>query len=130
MSAPAVGRWQRERQRRVVCRVEELPPGRTKLHTEGARQVIVANLPEIGLVALSNYCSHQGGPLSGGSLEAMWVGDEVGEHRQDPKRWVFICPYHNFETDAQTGCPVARLGRLRTATYRVAEEAGEVVVYF
>jgi len=119
----------RRRQRIVVCEQAELPPGQTRLYTAGHRQIVVAHLPEQGYVALSNYCAHQGGPLSAGKMERMWVGDKPGETRQDPQRWVLICPFHNFEIDARSGCPVAKLGRHRNATYEVTVEDGSVVVY-
>jgi nitrite reductase (NADH) small subunit len=119
----------RQRQRYAICSVDELPVGRTKLFTDDKRQIIVAHLPGDEYVALSNYCSHQGGPLSGGSMERLWVGDAPGEHRQDPQRWVLICPFHNFETDVVTGCPVAKLGKSRSATYQVEIENDTIVVY-
>lgn len=119
----------RRRQRHVVCGVDELKPGTTRLYAVGHRQIVVGHVPGHGYVALSNYCAHQGGPLSAGSFEAMWTAEKVGERSQDPDRWVLVCPYHNFEIDAATGCPVARLGTARTATYRVAVEADEIVVY-
>lgn len=118
------------RRRLVVCRAGELRPGGTRLLTPGGRRrILVARLSEDEYTAVTDYCPHQGGPLSGGSMERMWVGDDYYEHRQAEDRWVLICPYHNFETDARTGCPVLRINRSRAATYPVAVEDGEVVVY-
>jgi nitrite reductase (NADH) small subunit len=119
----------RQRLRYEICAVQELPVGRTKLFTDEKRQIVVAHLPGDRYLALSNYCAHQGGPLSGGSMERMWVGDQPGEHKHDPERWVLICPFHNFETDVSTGCPVARIGKARSATYQVEIENDTIVVY-
>jgi nitrite reductase (NADH) small subunit len=128
-TGPGTASGVRRRQRHVVCRRDELGPGTTKLYAVGRRQIVVAHIPDGGYVALSNYCAHQGGPLSAGSFQPMWVGDQVGEHAKDAERWVLICPYHNFETDVRSGCPVFPLGRSRTANYKVVVEDEDIVVY-
>ena len=115
--------------RHVVCQADELPPGTTTMFAVGRRKLVVGHVPGHGYVALINQCPHQGAPLSKGLFEPMWVADEVGEHSRDVGRWVLVCPFHNFETDVVTGCPVAPLGRRRNATYPVRVEEGEVAVY-
>lgn len=115
--------------RHVVCPVEELPPGTMKAVTVGRRRVLVVGLPDGEYSAVSDFCPHQRGPLSGGSVERMWIADRVNGYEQSPDTWVLICPFHNFETDVRTGCPVVPIGRSRAATYPVAVEDGRVVVY-
>jgi nitrite reductase (NADH) small subunit len=115
--------------RHVVCGTAELLPGTTREIKVGRRAIVVAHVPDHGYVALANQCPHQGAPLSRGVFEPMWVGDKAGEHARDMGRWVLVCPFHNFETDVRSGCPVASLGRRRNATYPVRAENGEVVVY-
>lgn len=115
--------------RHVVCRTDELLPGTTREVKLGRRAIVVAHVPGQGYVALANQCPHQGAPLSRGLFEPMWVADDIGEHVRDSGRWVLVCPFHNFETDVHSGCPVARLGARHNATYRVRAEDGEVVVY-
>ena len=115
--------------RHVVCGADELRPGTTRAIRVGRRAIVVEHIPGHGYVALADRCPHQGAPLSSGLFEPMWVGEEVGDHSRDAGRWVLVCPFHNFETDVRTGCPVAPLGRRRNATYPVQVEEGEVVVY-
>jgi nitrite reductase (NADH) small subunit len=116
-------------ERHVVCAAEDLPPGSMKAVTIGHRRVLVVGLPDGEYRAMSDFCAHQRGPLSSGSVDRMWVADRVHDHEQSPDRWVLVCPFHNFETDVRTGCPVVPLGRSRTATYRTAVEDGQVVVH-
>ncbi|HYN96772.1 MAG TPA: Rieske (2Fe-2S) protein [Pilimelia sp.] len=115
--------------RHVVCPAEELPAGRMRAFTLGARRILVVGLPGGEYNAVADFCPHQRGPLSGGSLERMWLADEANNHVQSADRWVLICPFHNFEMDARTGCPVVPIGRSRAATYPVAVEDGQIVVY-
>ncbi|MEU8606952.1 Rieske (2Fe-2S) protein [Actinoplanes sp. NPDC048791] len=115
--------------RHVACAVTELPEGSMKALAVDGRRIIVVAVGNGEYTALADYCPHQRGPLSGGSVERMWVSDRVGEHERSPDTWVVICPFHNFETDVRTGCPVLPLGRSRAATYRTAVEDGQVVVY-
>jgi nitrite reductase (NADH) small subunit len=115
--------------RHVVCAADDLPAGSMTAFAVGRRRVLIVSLPDGEYRALADFCPHQRGPLSGGSLERMWVADRVNGHEQSPDTWVLVCPFHNFETDARTGCPVVPIGRSRAATYPVAVEDGQVVVY-
>jgi nitrite reductase (NADH) small subunit len=104
VSAPEKPETRRTRTRHVVCATDALAPGQSKVVALGKRQILVVRTDENTYHALSNRCAHQGGPLSGGTLEQMWVSDTPGEHRRSPDRFVAICPWHNFETDVATGC--------------------------
>lgn len=119
----------RRRIRHVVCPEAEIGPGQTKLVVLGKRRILVMRADEDTYHAVSDICTHQGGPLSGGTVEQMWVGDAPGQHRRSPDRFVAICPWHNFETDVATGCSVWEPRPLRGATYPVVLESGEVVLY-
>ncbi|GGP32573.1 hypothetical protein GCM10018980_72970 [Streptomyces capoamus] len=123
-AARAAGRTRHE-----VCPVGELPPGHMRLFTTGRRRILVAAFPGGEYRAMSDYCPHHGASLSQGQLERMWQAGPDGRHMPDPDRWVVVCPFHNYEIDARTGCPVVKLGRSRAATYDVAVEAGTVVLY-
>lgn len=119
----------RQRIRHVVCPRSTLGLGQQELFRLGKRRILVVRTEEDTYHAVSDICAHQGGPLSGGTLERMWVGDQPGEHRRSPDRFVAICPWHNFETDVATGCSVWEPRPLRGATYRVEIEDDEVVLY-
>nr|AGZ93836.1 rieske region [Streptomyces sp. WM6386] len=121
--------YKRERTRHVVFALDELAPGTSRVAELGRRRILVVRDENGELHALSNLCPHQGGPLSGGSVERMWVADRPGEHRRSGSRTVAVCPWHNFETDVSTGCSVWEPRPLRAATYRAEVEDGDVVVY-
>lgn len=119
----------RRRRRHVVCGDDEMAPGETRVVELGRRRILIVR-DETGVYrALSDMCPHQGGPLSGGSVERMWEADRPGEHRASESRFVAICPWHNFETDIATGCSVWEPRPLRAATYSTAVEDGSVVLY-
>ncbi|MFJ8473582.1 Rieske (2Fe-2S) protein [Kitasatospora sp. NPDC094011] len=119
----------RERRRHVVCAADELAPGTSRLAELGRRRILVVRDEDGRLNALSDVCPHQGGPLSGGSVERMWVADRPGEHHRSEDRTVAVCPWHNFETDVSTGCSAWEPRPLRAATYRAEIEDGDVVLY-
>jgi nitrite reductase (NADH) small subunit len=120
---------ERQRARHVVCRADELGPGDMRELKLGVRKILVVRTPEDEYLALSGYCAHQGGPLIGGTLERMWISDEVGKHVASENRWVVICPWHNFETECRTGCSPIEPHRLRSPTYQAVLEDDKVVVY-
>lgn len=119
----------RQRARHTVCPEAELAPGASRLVELGRRRILVIRDKSGRYHAVSDVCAHQGGPLHGGSVEPMWVGDRPGEHRPSDTRTVAICPWHNFETDVETGCSVWTPRPFHAATYRVAVEDGEIVLY-
>jgi nitrite reductase (NADH) small subunit len=119
----------RERTRHVVCPTDELKPGQKKVIALGKRRILVVRTEAGAYHAVSNVCAHQGGPLSGGTFERMWVADKPGEYRRSADRSVAICPWHNFETDVATGCSVWEPRPYHAATYRVEVEDDGVVLY-
>jgi nitrite reductase (NADH) small subunit len=124
---PRPGR--RPRARHVVCPTDELPRGGTRLVAIGRRRILVVRTDEDEYLALASHCPHQGGPLDKGTLERMWVSDEVGTYSTSRKRFVVVCPWHNFEIEARRGCSPIEPARLRVATYTVQVEDDHVVVY-
>ncbi len=67
-------------------RVEDLPPGRTKLVYLEAKPVLLVNWQGT-VYALSGVCPHQGKLLEGAT---------VWDHVVD-------CPWHHFQFDVRTG---------------------------
>jgi 3-phenylpropionate/trans-cinnamate dioxygenase ferredoxin subunit len=71
-----------------VCRVDELPPGQTRIVEVGDRKIGVFNAGET-LYAIEDRCSHDDGPLAEGEF--------------DPERRTVECPRHGSLFDLKTG---------------------------
>lgn len=70
----------------TVARVEEIPPGQTRMVKIGQCLILLVN--EAGtFYALQGLCGHQNLPLEGGKV---WQG-------------VLDCPWHHFQYDIHTG---------------------------
>jgi nitrite reductase/ring-hydroxylating ferredoxin subunit len=112
--------------RRLVCSLDELPPGTMKLVDVGKFGVGVYNVHG-SLHAIVNYCSHEGAPLClgyiGGTNEADPGAPEGLRRTRDGQ--IVRCPWHNWEYDLTTGCNVAD-PRRRIRTYQVDVSDGEV----
>ena len=115
-------------ERHVVCRQDELKPGEMRRVEAGRKSVALVCLEDGSYRAILETCPHEGGPLSRGKAEKMWVSDEAREHRPGEKD-VVVCPWHNFEYDLETGLSITEPDRLRTRTFEAQVEDGQVVVY-
>jgi len=71
-----------------VADVDDLPEGRVKTVTIGARSLALTHY-DGRYGALDNRCPHQGGPLGEGSIEKGWLR----------------CPWHGYDYDPLTGSP-------------------------
>ena len=76
-----------------IAELDELPEGRVKTVTAGAKSMALTHVNG-EYTAMDNHCPHQGGPLGEGSIE---VGN-------DGKCWL-RCPWHGWDFDPQTGKP-------------------------
>lgn len=119
----------RTRARHVVCRRDELPRGGMRIVEAGRRRIVVTRTDDDEYFALTSHCPHQGGPLEKGTVERMWVSDEVGRHKVSADEIVLVCPWHNFEIEARRGCSPIEPARLRVATYVARVEDDDVVLY-
>jgi nitrite reductase/ring-hydroxylating ferredoxin subunit len=113
-------------QRRLVCSLDELPPGGMKLVDVGKFGVGVYNVRG-ELYAIVNYCSHEGAPLClgliGGTNESAPESPDGMRRARDGQ--IVRCPWHNWEFDVTTGQNVAD-PRRRVRTYPVDVSDGEV----
>lgn len=73
-----------------VARVEEIPVGSVRLVEVAGRQLALVNV-DGELFAVDNECTHRGGWMSEGELNADW-----GEHALE-------CPLHGSVFDVRTG---------------------------
>lgn len=70
----------------TVARVEEIPPGQTRMLQVGQCLILLVN-DQGAFYALQGLCGHQNLPLAGGKV---WQG-------------VLDCPWHHFQYDIRTG---------------------------
>ncbi len=96
---------------RPACNQAELSEGQLMLVHIGDERVAVGKSAE-GIFAISDSCTHKGGPLSDGAL----IGCTVQ------------CPWHGSQFDCRTGRVVAGPAEEHIKTYAVEVRAGEVYV--
>jgi nitrite reductase/ring-hydroxylating ferredoxin subunit/uncharacterized membrane protein len=96
---------------RPACNQSELSEGQMMLLRVGDERVVLGRCPE-GMIALSDHCTHKGGPLSDGAL----VGCTIQ------------CPWHGSQFDVHTGRVVAGPAKSKIEVYETEIRAGEVYV--
>lgn len=95
----------------TVARVEELPPGQWRVVDVEGTHIAVFNL-QGKYFAIEDVCTHDGGVLTGGTVE----GEQI------------ICPRHGARFSIKTGEALTAPAYEPTATFPVRIEAGEVQV--
>jgi len=95
----------------TVARADELAPGQWKSVDVDGAQAAVFNL-DGQYFAIEDVCTHDGGQLSGGSVE----GAEI------------LCPRHGARFCIRTGAALTAPAYEPTATFPVRVENGEVQV--
>lgn len=113
-------------QRRLVCAIDDLPPGAMKLVEAGRFGVGVYNI-EGSLYAIANYCSHEGAPLCAGYVVGTneFCPETAGGVRRVREGRIARCPWHQWEFDITTGVNVADPNK-RVRTYDVDVTDGQV----
>ena len=116
-----------ERSRRVVGRVQDLPPGSVTLLPVGPRGVGVYNVNG-RYYALSNYCPHRGAPLCLGVVEgSVEAGERPYELIYGRDGESVRCPWHGWEFDIATG-RARMVDGVSARTWNVVVEDGVVVL--
>ena len=95
----------------TVARANEFAPGQWKSVDVDGAQVAVFNL-EGQYYAIEDVCTHDGGQLTGGSIE----GSEI------------VCPRHGARFCIKTGAALTAPAYEATAKFHVRIENGEVQV--
>lgn len=118
----------RARERHVVGRVSELPPGSvTIVKVQNPHGVGVFNVNGT-FYALKNVCPHQGGPLCSGPVtgttRAVHRGGEAPAFEWIREGEIVRCPWHRWEFDIATGQTVFA-STLRVARYPVTVEPAD-----
>jgi nitrite reductase/ring-hydroxylating ferredoxin subunit len=114
------------RERRVVCRADELEPGQVRLLDAGPWGIGVFNVGG-RFHALANRCPHRHGPVCRGLVTGMPQGAGPDELEWVAEGEILRCPWHAWEFRIATGDSITGPGR-RIPTYPVHVADGEVVV--
>jgi 3-phenylpropionate/trans-cinnamate dioxygenase ferredoxin subunit len=92
----------RQMDRHVVAKVEEVPPGGRKLVTVRGRPIAVFNLKG-EFFAIGDKCPHESGSLCAGRIVGLAEADLPGEYRLSREGEFVKCPWHGWEFDIRTG---------------------------
>jgi nitrite reductase/ring-hydroxylating ferredoxin subunit len=111
--------------RHVICRVEELPPGESRLVTIQGRTVGIFNVGG-AYHALLNRCPHLAAPLCKGVVTGLITSPEPYKAEFSRDGEILRCPWHGWEFDILTGRSVFNPHRVRVRSYKVLVES-EVV---
>jgi 3-phenylpropionate/trans-cinnamate dioxygenase ferredoxin subunit len=112
-----------------VCTLDELAPGTMRRVDIGNRALAVCRSAETGEVfALAARCPHQGAMLCDGKLTGTTLESASNTYVYGRRGEILRCPWHSYEYDVRTGWSVHREPRLRTATYPVVIESGNIYV--
>jgi len=95
----------------TVARVEELVPGERRVVGVDDTQIVVCNL-DGQYYAIENVCTHDGGQLTGGTVE----GDQI------------VCPRHGARFCLRTGAALSAPAYEPINTFPVRIENGMVQV--
>lgn len=105
-----------------VANKESLKEGEWTI-VEVRRRSIGLYLEDGKVHAILNYCPHAGAPICRGKVTGRVVCDEHGPGYE--KLSTVRCPWHHWEFDLKTGCPVIEMkGRLKV--YPTKVEQGKV----
>lgn len=95
----------------TVAKVGELAPGQWRIVDADGAQIVVFNL-DGEYFAIEDLCTHDGGQLTGGSVE----GAEI------------VCPRHGARFCIRTGAALTAPAYEATAKFPVRVENGEIQV--
>ena len=95
-----------------IARLEDLPPGSSKLVEYGIYRIAVFNL-DGDIYALEDMCTHDGGPLATGRIVE---GCQVE------------CPRHGARFDIKTGNAMCMPAFMPTPTYEIKIEGDEILI--
>lgn len=90
------------------------------------REIAVFNLGDEWR-ALSNYCTHQGGPVCEGMVSGSLTVNDEQELDYSYEDQLVSCPWHGWEFDIETGEHLAR-PKYRLPRYDVVVREGRVYI--
>jgi nitrite reductase (NADH) small subunit len=111
--------------RYVVCRVDDLPPGKRKIVNVRGRTIGVFNVNGT-YYALLNRCPHLAAPLCKGVVTGLITGPEPYKIEFSRDGEVLRCPWHGWEFDITNGQSVFNPHRVRVKSYEVLVETQRI----
>jgi nitrite reductase/ring-hydroxylating ferredoxin subunit len=114
--------------RHTICRVEDVVVGKLLPVTIGRSAIIVYRLPTGDVKAISGRCPHQGADLSYACITGTTTGDHPHEVSVDRLGEILRCPWHGFEFDLMTGCPLVKSSSMRLREYRTVIEGDNIII--
>ena len=94
-----------------VAEAKDLPPGESMCVDSGGNKVALFNVDGT-IYAISDMCSHQGGPLSDGTVDGATV----------------ICPWHGASFDLATGAATGPPAGAAVTCYQARVEGDEIQI--
>ena len=95
----------------AVAKLEDLPPGGIKYVEVSGKPIVLCHAAG-KIYAVGNLCTHDNGPLSGGTLE---------DHQIE-------CPRHGAKFDVRTGQVICLPAPLPIPSYEVKVEGNRILV--
>lgn len=112
------------KQRHIVAKAAEIPPGTRKLVTVDGREVVVLNIKG-EYFGILNRCPHNGGRLCEGTLTRRIASPEPGVYETPGPLELLRCPWHGWQYDVRTGQSWCEPERSRTVTFPVRVAHGD-----
>jgi nitrite reductase/ring-hydroxylating ferredoxin subunit len=109
-----------------ACRVEEIPPGGSKVIPHGKFGIGLFNRDDT-IYALMNRCPHDGAPICLGPVTGTTVSNASYDASWVEEGHILRCPWHGWEFDLRDGQTVVE-PRRSIKTYDVVVEDGWVYV--
>lgn len=110
-----------------VADVAELDDGDRVVVDVRERELCVFNL-DGSFYALSNFCTHQGGPACEGRLSGRLTESVDGELTYEQDGEFVCCPWHGWEFNIKTGRNLAHPDEHRLPMYETVVRDGEIYV--
>ena len=111
------------KQKYIVAKVAEIPPGNRKLVEVRGRKIVIFNVAG-EFYGLFNACPHLGGSLCEGYMTGYVRSDRPGEYSYEGPGQVLRCPWHGWEFDVKTGKSYFSPQQVMVRTAKVDVEHG------
>ncbi|WIV68736.1 Rieske (2Fe-2S) protein [Natrialbaceae archaeon AArc-T1-2] len=114
----------------VVAKEKELQDGERIIVQVEGREIGIFNI-DGEYVAYTNWCVHQGGPCTEGSITGTKRADYDPDEREVSLNWsdddILNCPWHGWEYDIKTGECLSRK-KVRLPEHEINIRDGEIVL--
>lgn len=115
------------KQRHVVARVSDIPPGERQRVMVGKRAIALFNIGG-EFFAIGDTCPHEFGSLCKGKLVGLAQSDSPGQYTLTRKGEFVKCPWHGWEFDIRTGQSYCDPQSVRVRTFDAATAKGDEIL--